>query len=73
MVANSTFAHLMKKVGLFRENDRVKPAGDAFEAILAAFYAESGPDEFHAYIKKYFFPLIITAGHAFKNSRYVLL
>lgn len=68
MVANSTFAHLMKKVGLFRDSDLVKPAGDAFEAILAAFYTERGPDEFQAYVKKYFFPLIVTAGHAYKNS-----
>ncbi|TFK41241.1 hypothetical protein BDQ12DRAFT_711037 [Crucibulum laeve] len=69
LTANSTFAHLMHKVAFHNLNDPVKPAGDAFETIIAAFYKECGHDAFHGWIKQFFRPLIYVVGLAYRNYR----
>ncbi|KDR84907.1 hypothetical protein GALMADRAFT_54029 [Galerina marginata CBS 339.88] len=64
LVANSTFAHLMQKVGLFELCGTAKKAGDAFETVLAAFHHEFGPQAFQTYLRKSFSPLIESVGSA---------
>ncbi|KAF8905504.1 ribonuclease III domain-containing protein [Gymnopilus junonius] len=69
LTANSTFAHLMCKVGLYKPGDPVKPAGDTFETILAAYHSEKGPEAFKIYIRTYFVPLILSVSKAHDQYR----
>ncbi|CAA7258666.1 unnamed protein product [Cyclocybe aegerita] len=69
LTANSTFAHIMHKLGFHDINDAVKPAGDAFETILAAYHGERGPEAFQEYIHQYFPQLIHNIGHAYDHYR----
>lgn len=71
LAANSTFAHLMHKAGLLVDLGRsVKPAGDAFETILAALHGEQGAKAFQTYARRCFLPLIDTVGLAYDTFRY---
>lgn len=71
LTANSTFAHLMHKTGLLHDLTLpVKPAGDAFETILAALHSEQGAEAFQTYTRQYFVPLIETVGLAYDAFRY---
>lgn len=71
LTANSTFAHLMNKAGLFDDlSHSVKPAGDALETIFAALHSERGADAFQAYARQYFLPLIETVGLDYDAFRY---
>ncbi|PPQ92684.1 hypothetical protein CVT25_013991 [Psilocybe cyanescens] len=70
--ANSTFAHLMIKVGSSSADNPVKAAGDIFESIMAAFHREQGSDVFGQYFRKYFSDLILRAGKACKIYQYVI-
>ncbi|KAF8971406.1 ribonuclease III domain-containing protein [Flammula alnicola] len=69
LTANSTFAHLMYKLGFHDINNPVKPAGDAFETMLAAFHGERGPDAFNEYVRPYFLPLIDSVAYAYYDYR----
>lgn len=69
LTANSTFAHLMHKLGFHNLDDPVKPAGDAYETILAVFHGESGPDDFEEYMRSFFAPLIDTVGDTYRRLR----
>ncbi|KAF9015085.1 ribonuclease III domain-containing protein [Cyathus striatus] len=64
LTANSTFAHLMHKAGFHNMENPVKPAGDAFETIIAAYQKEYGHDVFRSWLKEFFLPLIWVAGEA---------
>ncbi|KAL0071901.1 hypothetical protein AAF712_000824 [Marasmius tenuissimus] len=44
LTANETFAHIMARLGYFDMKGSIKPAGDAFEAIIGAFHAERGQE-----------------------------
>ena len=71
LTANSTFAHLMNKAGLFHDLSRsVKPAGDAFETIIAALHSEQGSKAFQLYARECFLPLIETVALAYDEFRY---
>lgn len=59
----------MAKAGFHDIADPVKPAGDAFETIIAAFHNESGVEAFHKWIHRHFTPLIRSAGIAYKGYR----
>ncbi|KAJ3514229.1 hypothetical protein NLJ89_g2496 [Agrocybe chaxingu] len=59
----------MHKLGFHNINDAVKPAGDAFETILAAYHGERGPEAFQEYIHQYFPQLIHNVGHAYDHYR----
>lgn len=62
----------MHKAGLVHDlSCSVKPAGDAFETILAALHSEQGTKAFQAYAKRCFLPLIQTIGLAYDEFRYV--
>ena len=69
LTANSTFAHLMHKLGFHNLDNPVKPAGDAYETILAVFHGESGPDDFGEYMRNFFTPLINTVGDTYRRLR----
>lgn len=69
LTANSTFAHLMHKLGFHNLDNPVKPAGDAYETILAVFYRESGPDAFEEYVRRVFTPLINSVGDTYRRLR----
>jgi len=61
----------MHKAGLFHDLSLpVKPAGDAFETILAAFHSEQGARAFQTYTRQCFLPLIETVGLAYDAFRY---
>jgi len=65
LVANSTFAHLMRKAGFHNNDDNVKRSGDAFETMLATYHADVGRELFKDYVRKQFTPLIQRAARAF--------
>jgi hypothetical protein len=63
----------MYKAGFHDINNPIKPAGDALETIIAAFYTEQGLEAFQSYAKLYFVPLIQIASQAYDGFRYVYL
>ncbi|KAF4623056.1 hypothetical protein D9613_001734 [Agrocybe pediades] len=69
LVANSTFAHLMRKAGFHRPDDDVKRSGDAFEVMIACYHAAHGQTVLEDYVKKYFDPLIACASVAYERYR----
>ncbi|KAF8168186.1 hypothetical protein B0H34DRAFT_684514 [Crassisporium funariophilum] len=70
LTANSTFAHLMHKAGLFPNmNHPIKPAGDALETILACYQSEHGSQAFQSYTRQQFLPLILVVAGAYDRYR----
>lgn len=69
LTANSTYAHLLCKIGFHDIKEPVKPAGDTFESLLGKYYAERGEAVFVTYAKKFFRPLMDTAGRAHSDYR----
>jgi len=67
LVANSTFAHLMTKLGFHDMSDPIKPAGDAFEAVIAAYHRDEGPDALRVWVEQNYTPLIEIAGKNFST------
>ncbi|KAG7099134.1 hypothetical protein E1B28_001006 [Marasmius oreades] len=57
LTANATFAHIMARLGHFDMEGPMKPAGDAFESIIGAYYKEGGPEALQQW-QEQFFPLI---------------
>ncbi|KAF8202850.1 ribonuclease III domain-containing protein [Pholiota molesta] len=68
LTANSTFAHIMQRLGFHNDNQPVKPTGDAFETILAAYHSERGLDAFNQYVRQSFSSLIQCVGHTYHDS-----
>ncbi|KAF9481023.1 ribonuclease III [Pholiota conissans] len=71
LTANSTFAHIMHKLGFHNMSHPVKPTGDAFETILATYHKERGPDAFNQYVRQFFLPLVNCVGHGYHDARCV--
>lgn len=71
LTANSTFAHIMQRLGFHNDNHPVKPTGDAFETILAAYHRERGLDAFNQYVRQSFSSLIQCVGHTYHDRWYV--
>lgn len=58
----------MWKAGICELDKTVKPAGDAFEAILALYNEKSGPENFKRYIHEAFKPLFKAVGESYYQN-----
>ncbi|EDR14953.1 uncharacterized protein LACBIDRAFT_320454 [Laccaria bicolor S238N-H82] len=67
LTANSTFAHLMHRLGHHDMRDKVKPAGDAFETIIAAYRNETSAEAFQQWFRDNFTQLIHVACAAYDS------
>ncbi|KAF9040539.1 hypothetical protein BJ165DRAFT_1490681 [Panaeolus papilionaceus] len=67
LVANSTFAHIMHKLGYHDITTGIKPAGDAFETVMAAYKQEVGKDTFEEYARVAFEPLIRVVSNTYDD------
>ncbi|PPQ62847.1 hypothetical protein CVT24_000541 [Panaeolus cyanescens] len=69
LVCNATFAHIMHRLGHYNIMTGIKPAGDAFETIMAAYKQESGQEAFETYVRDSFRPLIWIVCRSYDKAR----
>lgn len=61
----------MAKLGIHDLRDEHKPAGDAFEMIVAGYFEEQGFQAVRDWVSKYYQPLIYVAKTACEDFKYV--
>ncbi|KAL0578728.1 hypothetical protein V5O48_003284 [Marasmius crinis-equi] len=69
LTANATFAQIMARLGYFDMQGPNKPAGDAFESVIGAYHAESGPEALQHWQEQYFLPLIECAASVCRSLK----
>ncbi|KAF9270148.1 hypothetical protein L218DRAFT_1071629 [Marasmius fiardii PR-910] len=69
LTANATFAQIMARLGYFDMEGPIKPAGDAFESIIGAYYNECGPEALEEWQEQFFSPLICCAAKVCRSMK----